>query len=266
MTTPPRQASPAEATDARTGDGGPSLTPSAAALFTFTSDQLQDLIAGVAAKLAGAGGQAPAGDATMLEALKALTASSIAQNAATARLGDEVKRTVRRQNAEHEHVSIFEFHPRCPACMAGERHSEDEGGRLGHPKADFILETYWPANCRAVKEDYTVMEVEMINKLAAMMLAAKQTKRTARHGQLKAILDNRNRRLTLDTLVFRADDRNSLPDLIVLILQLIDGTDALDPQTVFAEFAAMREQVERLQAQLEAQAKAAAPAAEALPA
>jgi hypothetical protein len=184
------------------------------------------------------------------EAIKAITAMAEAQVAATKTLGDEVKRTVMRSNADHEHISVFNFKRGCQYCDTGTRHPEDPNvmgsGKIGHPKPNLKYETFWPKNAKVHTDDATVLEVELFNELGDRLQTAGRI--TARYDQLTAEVTNRGRRLVVDAPVYTADERGDYGPLPQVLLELLHGKASLNPSAAIEEVIALRERIAALEA------------------
>ena len=209
---------------------------------TLTFEQIKELLSMNAAS----------GTPQMQTALEAMQAMAQAQVAATSQLGDQVRRTVIRSNAEHENVSVFNFKAGCPYCDTKTRHPEDPevvgSGKMGHPKPKLEFETYFPRQARVVWDDATVLEIELFNELGRKMQDAPHLPITARMGQWEARMSPDAKKLFVNAPSFTSDERNSLPPLALLLFELLKGGQAVDPTSALSENIELRRRIEALEA------------------
>jgi hypothetical protein len=168
-------------------------------------------------------------------------------------LQDQVKRTVRVSNAEHENESIFNFKAGCQFCDARERHPEDPNivgsGKVGHPKPALKFESYFPEQARVFADDATVLEVELFNALGTKLSANPMQPISIRKGTWEARLSPDARRLFVKAPSFTSDERNSLPSLPLILIELLEGGAKSDPMdAVNASIAKRLEQLESVSA------------------
>lgn len=186
----------------------------------------------------------------LAEAIKAISTMAAAQVAATTQLGDQVKRTVRISNTEDENVSVFNFKRGCEYCDTKTRHPDDPNvigsGKLGHPKPALKYETFWPAGAKVHIDDATVLEVELFNELGDRLQTAGRI--SARYDQLTAEVTNRGRRLIVNAPVYTADERGNYGPLAQVLLELLHGKAAPNPDQALEEVVALRERIAALEA------------------
>lgn len=186
-------------------------------------------------------------DSTMLELMRGMIELSKQQSDQAKNYNDAQRRQVRPSNAKHESISVFNIKPGCAYCDSGTRHPDDLGGMIGHPKPQFVIpNVYWPAGCPAVYEDFTVVEIELFNSLIALMNDSGIQVRTARHGTLTATMSMDRKTLVVDAPVYFTDQRSSLPELVVLLMALLNGTEVMTPESMYARMASLQMEVARL--------------------
>jgi hypothetical protein len=214
-----------------------------APVIAMSQDQFAELL-----KIATAG-QSQSPSPELAEAIKALAVMAESGNQKQSMLHDQIKRTTRVSNAEHENISAFTFKPGCQFCDGNTRHPDEEGGKLGHPKPILKYLTFFPKQAPVIADDATVVEVELFNQLGDVMAATPHIPRFARKGTWKAFMSPDGKNLHLDAPHFTSDERNSLPSLPAIITEFLMGQAAVDPDRVFSEMLAMRTRLAALEAQ-----------------
>lgn len=197
---------------------------------TLTFEQIKELLAL----------NSQSGTPQMQAALEAMQAMAQAQVSATQGLHEQVKRTTRISNAEHENISVFNYKSGCPYCEQKARHPEDPdvvgSGKIGHPKPQLRYETYFPRQARVVWDDATVLEVELFNALGDKMQSAPHIPIMKRAGQWEARMSPDGRKLFVNAPAYTSDERNSLPALPLILLELLGDISAqTDPAAVIQE-------------------------------
>lgn len=179
-------------------------------------------------------------------AMEALRASVLA----TQQLGDEIKRTVRRSNADHSHQSVFDFDIRCEVCKAGGIH--EATGNMAHPKPDLIHETFFCFG-KQVKDQLTPVEVELFNSFTVST--------EARDGAWTATMDKfsaKKKKLHVEVPCATIDDLASLPPLEQILMELLYGREVVDPVISAARIRDLEERIKKMEAEAAARAKPAA--------
>lgn len=214
-----------------------------APIIQMPMDQLEALMASAmaAAMKMSKASEPDSGDNTMLSiALEGLRASV----KATEQLGNEIKRTVRRSNADHTHASDFNIDPRCAICKVGGVHPET--GHVGHPKPALIHETffcYMPQKTDAL----TPVEIELFNQFTEST--------ESRFGTWTATLERLGKtktRLHVKVPCLTNDDLSSLPSMEVILLELLYGDRSVNPVLAMERIKDLEAKMAELQAQLAA--------------
>jgi hypothetical protein len=209
-------------------------------IVQLTADQLEAMLGRI---LAASNGQ-PGGET--MAAIEALRASV----AATQLLGEEVKRTVLRSNADHRHQSVFDFDIRCEDCKAGRIHAAT--GHYGHPKVELRHETLFCYGKQSA-EALTPVEIELFNSF--------ERSTEARDGTWTATIERasaKRQRLHVVVPCATIDDLASLPPLEQILMELLYGKEVVDPVISAKRIHDLEERLKQMEAQM---AAAAAPRA-----
>lgn len=177
----------------------------------------------------------------LLEAIKGMTALAEGVAASTQGLREEVGRTVRRFNADHENISVFTFDKDCEACKTKTRHSEEMGGKMGHPEEKFrFKEVYFPANARIWADQCSIAEVRLVNAFTKNY--------SSRNGHLKAVISPEGDKLFIHADVHGPDARGNYGPFALILTELLHGEDMIDPANTLAMIAALQSEVAALKA------------------
>jgi len=207
--------------------------------MVMSTEQFQALLSNLTA--AQSAGQ---GSADLTSAIAAISEMAKAQVLATTQLGEQVKRTVRHSNADHEHLGVFNYKADCEYCKTKTRHPEGDAidsGKMGHPKPAMRRETFWPRGVRVQADDCTVLEVELFN--------AFETNKSARGGTWTAKIANDGQALEINAPCYFPDERGSLPtSLPQILLELLYGADVVNPEMTGATILNLQKQIDELKA------------------
>lgn len=184
------------------------------------------------------------------------------QLSATEGLRDQVKRTVRMFNAEHEHISAFNYDPDCEHCLNGTRHPEPDASEVdqyfpdslnkrGHPKLKLKRQTYFPKTAKVTDHEATVLETKLFNALGDKV--AQLGKIEARNGLWSAWVTRDDKILFVDVPHYLQSQRDEQPPLVQVLLELIQGKQAADPENLISAVFAMQRRIAQLEAQLAGQ-------------
>ncbi len=211
----------------------------------LSHDQFQQLLSVVAqAKAEGKGGSET--DAT-IEALRGMAK-------AQEMYAEEFKRQVRRSNQFHPNLSVYTFDPRCEFCKGQKKHPDvldEETGAvlehrgLAHPK-DALKHDVFFCFQRVRADELTPIELELYNSF--------ESDKEARNGTWRAMFKRNGSRRELHIFVpFQSiDEKSSLPDLVVILSELLYGQSVVDPVMALEHVRSMQKQIDELNARLAA--------------
>jgi len=218
----------------------PDPEPSAS-MIAMTPDQFELLMSRLTTVQASGGGSPE-----LATAIAAIGDMARAQIAATSELGAQVKRTVIRTNADHEHISVFNYLATCEYCQTRTRHPEGDqidSGKMGHPKPPLRRETFWPKGVDVKADELTVFEIELFNKF--------ETNKTARNGRWTATISQDGKQIQVHAPSYFADERADLPNnLSQILLELLYGADVVDPELTSTTILKLQRQIDDLTAQV----------------
>lgn len=136
----------------------------------------------------------------------------------------------------------------------------DDAGKPQEPKLKFLLDTFWPAAVRQARagetsELCTEEEIALFNRLAGLHEEKWISKPT---GDWKVTFERRNsrERMHVDAPCYSNDDRMNLPPLTHILLELLEGPEAVRPEALLAQVKKLKEEVAALKVAQAAQVAA----------
>ena len=181
-------------------------------------------------------------------AYQALLAMSKAQELNAKTLSEQV----RRSNTFHPDLSVYTFDPRCEYCTSKTKHPDEmyasvdaivPAERLAHPKGALNQSTFFCFQ-RVTADLLTPIELELYNRFDKDV--------EARNGAWKAMFkrNGSTRELHIFVPFQSVDEKAALPDLTVILTELLYGKAVVDPVLALDAMRKMQEKIAELENRL----------------